>query len=65
MNGAGGQNKQGSQNFKSSFNNGNEWKKKHKCLILMLNLKVDKQTGSKASKNKVIVKEYRTYQWPK
>ena len=30
-------------------------KKKHKCLILMLNLKVSKQTRSEASKNKIII----------
>ena len=31
-------------------------KKRHKCLILMLNLKVSKQTRSEASKSKVIIK---------
>ena len=31
-------------------NVGNERKKRHKCLILMLNLKVSKQTKSEASK---------------
>ena len=31
-------------------------KKRHKCLILMLNLKVSTQTRSEASKNKVIIK---------
>ena len=42
----GGANKRrrGGQNFKTSVNIGNEWKKRHKCLILMLNLKVSKQT---------------------
>ena len=30
--------------------------KRHKCLILMLNLKVSKQTKSKANMNKVIIK---------
>ena len=30
--------------------------KKDKCLILMLNLKVSKQTRSEASKNEVIIK---------
>ena len=35
---------------------GNEWKNRHECLILMLNLEVSKQTRSEASKNKVIVK---------
>ena len=30
--------------------------KSHKCLILMFNLKVSKQTRSEASKNKVIIK---------
>ena len=40
-------------NFKKSVNIGNEWKKGYKCLILMLKLKVSKQTKSEASKNKV------------
>ena len=31
-------------------------KKRHKCLILMLNLKVGKQKRSEASKSKVIIK---------
>ena len=31
-------------------------KKRHKCLILMLDLKVRKQTRSEASKNKLIIK---------
>ena len=31
-------------------------KKRDKCLILMLNLKVSKQTRSEASKNKVIIR---------
>ena len=31
-------------------------KKRHKCLILMLSLKLSKQTRSEASKNKVIIK---------
>ena len=58
----GGQSKQGGggggaeSNFKKFLNIGNEWKKCHKCLILMLNLKVSKQTRSEASKNKVITK---------
>ena len=30
------QNKRGVRNFKISINIGNEWKKKHKCLILIL-----------------------------
>ena len=30
----------GGQNFKISVNIGNEWKKRHEYLILMLNLKV-------------------------
>ena len=30
--------------------------KSHKCLILMFNLKVSKQTRSEASRNKVIIK---------
>ena len=38
----------GGQNFKISVNVGNEWKKRHKCLILMLNLKVSKQARSAA-----------------
>ena len=38
-------------NFKKSVDIGNELKKRHKCLILML--KVSKQTKSEASKNKV------------
>ena len=53
-----GQNKQGEGrwNFKKPVNIGNEWKKRRKCLILMLDLKVTKQTRSEASKNKVIIK---------
>ena len=31
-------------------------KKRHKCLILMLNLKVSKETKSEAGKNKIIIK---------
>ena len=46
----------GERNFKISVNISNEWKKRHKCLILMLNLKVSKQATSEASKNKVIIK---------
>ena len=46
----------GGRNFKISINIGNEWKKRHECLILMLNLKISKQTRSEASKNKVIIK---------
>ena len=49
----GAQNKWGFRNFKESVNIGNEWKKRHKCLILMLKLKVSKQTRSEVSKNKV------------
>ena len=41
---------------KKNVNVGNEWKKRQKCLILMLNLKVRKQTKSEASKKKVIIK---------
>ena len=37
----------GGRNFKISVNIGHEWKKTHKCLILMLNLKVSKQTNKK------------------
>ena len=39
--------------LKKSVNIGNEWGKRHKCLILMLNLKESKQKRSEASKNKV------------
>ena len=49
-------NKRGGRNFKVSVNIGNERKKRHRCLILILNLKVNKQTRSEASKNKVIIK---------
>ena len=38
------------RNFKKFVNIGNEWKKRHECLILMLNLTVSKQTRSEASK---------------
>ena len=47
---------EGRWNFKKPVNIGNEWKKRRKCLILMLDLKVTKQTRSEASKNKVIIK---------
>ena len=47
---------EGRRNFKKFVNIGNEWKKRHKCLMLMLNLKVSKQKRSEASKNKVIIK---------
>ena len=43
----------GGWNFKISINIVNEWKMWHKCLILMLNLKVSKQLRIEASKNKV------------
>ena len=46
----------GGRNLKISINIGNEWKKRLKCLILMLNLKVSKQARSEVSKNKVIIK---------
>ena len=46
----------GGWNFNKSVNIGNEWKNRHECLILVLNLKVSKQTRSEASKNKVIIK---------
>ena len=46
----------GGRNFKISVNVGNEWKKRHRCLILMLNLRVSKQTRSEVRKNKVITK---------
>ena len=52
----GGSNKQGDWNFKKSVNIGNQWKKRHKCLILMLNFKVSKQARSEASQNKVKIK---------
>ena len=52
----GGMGGEGGRNFKVSVNIGNEWKKRHKCLILMINLKVSKQTRSEATKNKVIIK---------
>ena len=54
----------GGRNFKKSIHIGIEWKKRDKCLILMLKLKVSKQTKSEASKNKVSnnQKEYQTYQ---
>ena len=32
-------------------------KKRHKCLILMLNLKVSKESRSEASKDKIIIKK--------
>ena len=41
---------------KKSNNVGNDLEKGHKCLILMINLKVSKQTRSEASRNKVIIK---------
>ena len=47
---------EGGRNFKKFVNIGNEWKKRHKCLVLMLNLKVSKRTRSEASENKVIIK---------
>ena len=49
----------GGQNFKKSVNIANERKKLHKCLILMLNLKVSKQTRNDGSKNKVIIKSFK------
>ena len=53
----GGQNKREvGRNFKKSVNIGNKWKKRHKCLILMLNLKVSKKTRSEGSKNNIIIK---------
>ena len=50
------------RNFKISVNIGNEWKKRYKRLILMLNYKISKQTSSEASKNKVISKDCQIYQ---
>ena len=41
---------------KKFVNIGNEWKKRHKYLILMLNLKVSTQTRSDASMNKAVIK---------
>ena len=54
----GGQNKRGEgrRNFKKPVNVGNEWKKRYKCLILMLNPTVRKQKKSEASKKKAIIK---------
>ena len=49
-------NEGGGQNFTISVNTDNEWIKRHGYLILMLNLKVNKQTRSEISKNKVIIK---------
>ena len=44
----------GGRDFKNSVIIGNEWKKRHKYLILMLKLKVsEEQIRSEASKNKV------------
>ena len=43
----------GGRDFKNSVIIGNEWKKRHKYLILMLKLKVSEQIRSEASKNKV------------
>ena len=47
--------REGGCNFKISVNIDNEWKERYECLILMLNLKVNKQT-SEVCKNKVIIK---------
>ena len=47
----------GARNFRISVNIGNKWKKRHECLILMLKLKVSKQTRNEASKNKAIIKK--------
>ena len=44
------------RNLRKSVNISNEWKKRRTCLILTLSLKLSKQTGSEASKNKVIIK---------
>ena len=54
----GGQNKlgEGVLEFQKFVNIGNEWKKRHQCLILMLNLRVSIRTKSENSKNKVIIK---------
>ena len=41
------------QGIKKPVNIGNKWKKRNKRLILTLKLKVSKQVGSEASKNKV------------
>ena len=43
----------GDWNFKKSINIGNVYKKRHKCLIVILKLKASKQTRSESSKNKV------------
>ena len=42
----------GGQNFKKSVNIGNERKKRQTYLMLMLNLKVSKQTRSEANKTR-------------
>ena len=46
----------GGRNFKKFVNIGNKERKRHKRLILMLNLKVSKQTRYEVSKNKIIIK---------
>ena len=43
------------RNFKISVNIGNELKKRHKCYILILNVKVSKQTRTEANKNNGII----------
>ena len=43
----------GGRNFRKFINISNEWKNRHKRFILMLKLKVSKQTRSEASKDKV------------
>ena len=46
---------EGFRNFKISVNIGNESKKRHKCYILILNVKVSKQTRTEANKNNGII----------
>ena len=48
--------KQGGRNLNKFVNIANEWKKRHKCLVMMLNIKVNNWTRNEASKSKVIIK---------
>ena len=57
--------KQGGRNLNKFVNIANKRKKRHKCLVLMLNIKVNNWTRNEASKSKVIIKEYQTYQQTK
>ena len=56
INGRGVEINGGGLEFQKSVNIGYEWKKRHKCLTLMLNLRVSKRTKSEASKDKIIIK---------